>query len=494
MLERAWTRPADPAPGCADADGRDPLGLAGDAPLLRAYLAAVERVTTSDRPFHTPGHKGSTALTGSVVAGDVPLAGGVDTIKLRHGWLSEAERRAARLYGADVCHFSVGGSTHGNQALALSVGAPGDTVVVSRTLHRSMLLGLVLAGLEPIWVEPEVDADTGLPTGYAPARIARALADHPTAVGVFLSDPSYVGTFSDVAAHARVAHAADVPLVVDAAWAAHFGFHPALPAHALAAGADAMVISAHKALPAYSQGALVLARTERLDANRLQRAFDALHTTSPAGSIMASIDAARALLERDGERLLARTIAAVAEARAALRTVPGLSVLDGDGVDPLKLTVTLAGTGAHGVDVESDLIDAGVPVEMADRDTIVALVTIADDAEALRRFTAALMESIERRRGTPRPVTDVAGWIVHPEQRVAPREAFFSAVETVAFADAAGRVSAELVALYPPGVPILAPGELVTDRALAVLTAAAADAVRVAYAADPTLATLQVLA
>jgi arginine decarboxylase len=143
------------------------------------------------------------------------------------GW---ARPSGARLYGADVCHFSVGGSTHGNQALALSVGAPGDAVVVSRTLHRSMLLGLVLAGLEPIWVEPEVDAATGLPIGYAPARIARALADQPRAVAVFLSDPSYVGTFSDVDAHAQVAHAAGVPLIVDAAWAPHFGFHPALPA------------------------------------------------------------------------------------------------------------------------------------------------------------------------------------------------------------------------------------------------------------------------
>jgi len=110
-----------------------------------------------------------------------------------------------------VCRFSVGGSTHCNQALALSVGVPGDAVVVSRTLHRSLLLGLVLAGLEPIWVEPEVDTTTGLPVGYSPARVAAALAAHPEAVAVFLSDPSYVGTFSDVGEHARVAHAAGVP-------------------------------------------------------------------------------------------------------------------------------------------------------------------------------------------------------------------------------------------------------------------------------------------
>jgi arginine decarboxylase len=481
-----------PSPRGPGSDPRDPLGLAADAPLLRAYLQCLDR-QSYDHPFHTPGHKGSTALTGAVVDGDRPLSGGLDTVKLRHGWLAQAERRAASLYGADVCRFSVGGSTHCNQALALSVGAPGDVVVVSRTLHRSLLLGLVLAGLEPVWLEPEVDTTTGLPSGYSAARVAAALADHPGAVAVFLTDPSYVGTFSDVGEHAQVAHAAGIPLVVDAAWAAHFGFHPLLPPHALAAGADAMVISAHKTLPAYSQAALLLARTERLNASRLERAFDALHTTSPAGTIMASIDAARALLERDGERLLAQMIRAVSDARARLEQVPGVRVLAGAGVDPAKLTVSIADTGAHGVDVESDLIVAGTAPEMADRDTIVALATIADDAGSLDRFTTTLIQSIERHRGPPRAVTGAAGWIVRPVQVVAPRDAFFGAVQTVAFADAAQRVSAELIALYPPGVPVLAPGERVTPEALAALSQAAADGIRIAYAVDPTLATLEVL-
>ena len=394
--------------GLVTADHRDPLGLAADAPLLRAYLDCLDRQDAGELSFHTPGHKGSTALTGIVVAGDHPLAGGLDTIKMQRGWLPEAERRAAALYGADVCRFSAGGSTHCNQALALSVGAPGDTVVVSRTLHRSLLLGLVLAGLEPVWVGPEVSAATGLPLGYAPERVARALAEHPEAKAVFLGDPSYVGTFSDIGAHATVAHDAGVPLLVDAAWAAHFGFHPALPPHALGAGADAMITSAHKTLPAYSQAALLLARTDRLDASRLDRAFDALHTTSPAGTIMASMDAARALLQRDGERLLARTIEAVGEAREALRAVPGVIVLEGPMVDAAKVTVSIAGTGAHGVEVESDLMAAGVPVELADRDTIVAITTLADDESTLRRYTAALIESIERRRGTP-PASDHRG-------------------------------------------------------------------------------------
>ena len=166
---------------------------------------------------------------------------------------AEAEARAARLWGADVCRFSTGGATHANQALALAVGGEGKTVVVSRTLHRSLLLGLVLAGLTPVWVRPETDAITGLPLGVAPESVAAALAAHPEASAVFVGDPSYVGTIGDVQGLAQAAHAHDVPLIVDAAWAAHFGFHPDLPPHPLQCGADAMVTSAHKTLPFWLQ-------------------------------------------------------------------------------------------------------------------------------------------------------------------------------------------------------------------------------------------------
>ena len=192
------------------------------------------------------------------------------------------------------------GSTHGNQAFCLAIGQPGQEVIITRTLHRSLLLGLVLAGLRPVWVRPDIDPRSGLPAAVAVQTVRDTLAAHPAACGVILGDPSYVGTTGDLAGHARAAHEAGVPLIVDAAWAAYLGFHPDLPPHAIAAGADAMVTSAHKTLPAYTQGALLLARTERLDPARLNRAFEATHTTSPAGSILASIDAARALLARDG--------------------------------------------------------------------------------------------------------------------------------------------------------------------------------------------------
>jgi arginine decarboxylase len=254
------------------------------------------------------------------------------------------------------------------------------------------------------------------------------------------------------------------------------------------------VTSAHKALPAYSQGAIVLARTDRLDPARLDRAFEATHTTSPTGSIMASIDAARALLARDGEALCGRLLRGVAAARARLRDVPGLDVLDGPGVEPTKLVALLAGTGANGYAVEADLIARGMPMEMADRDVVGPIPAIADDEARIATFTEALIAAIERHRGPPRRPAPAAAWTVRPQTVLAPREAFFARNETLPASAAIGRVSAELIAPYPPGVPVLAPGELITAEAVAALREVAADGGRIAYAADPTLATFQVVA
>ncbi len=493
----------DAAPSTAPAAAQSWEALRDDAPLLDAWCRFGEGVDRGEiHPFTVPGHKQRTGLVGPVVAGDVPLYAGLDTMQQAGGLLATAERRAAHLWGVDWCRFSVGGSTHGNQALALAVGEPGREVVVARTLHKSMLMGLVLAGLHPVWVRPGVDAATGMPTSVPVADVEAALAAHPRACAVLLGEPSYVGTMGDVAGWARAAHAAGVPLVIDAAWAAHHGFHPGLPRHALAAGADAIVTSAHKSLPALSQASLVLAHTSRagglLDPDRLERGMEASATTSPSGAILASIDAARALLERDGSALCERLVHLVASARRRLGAVPGLQVLDtpladGSTVDPTKLVVLLNGSGAHGNAVEADLQAAGYPVEMADRDTVIAMVTVADDEASVRGLTDCLAAAVQRHRGAARPVGTGAAWAVEPQTVVSPREAFFAPHESVAAHDAVGRVSAELVAPYPPGVPVLAPGEVVTAQALAALRAVRADGGRIAYAADSTLETLQVL-
>jgi arginine decarboxylase len=462
---------------------KTPLASAADA-----YLADEGVV-----PFTTPGHKRSAHLADGILRHDLPLSTGADDLHLTGDVLGEAERLAAALWGADACRFCVNGSTQGNQALALSVGRPGDRVVVSRNLHKSLLAGLVLAGLEPVWVTPEIDARTGLPRRLSVARVEQALARASGCRAVFLVEPSYVGALSDVAAISDAVHRAGAPLVVDQAWGAHLGFHPGVPPSTLALGADAMVTSAHKTLAAFTQGAYLFARGRFLDLARVDEAFEALHTTSPSAAILASLDRARALMARQGRELLARTVALAGRFREATAGIEGLVVVDAD--DPTKLVVALAGTGADGLEVERDLWAEGVRLELANRDTLVPLLTIGDTEKTVDHLAGALARSLERRRGEPRrPGGASAVWSVEPEVALTPREAFFAERETVPAERAAGRIAAETIAPYPPGIPAVAPGEVIHRPLLEALREARAGGTRIAYCADPTLETVQAVA
>jgi arginine decarboxylase len=460
-----------------------PLADAADAFLADSGIA----------PFTTPGHKRAAHVADGLLRHDLPLSSGADDLHLRADVLGKAERLAAELWGADACRFCVNGSTQGNQALALALGRPGDRVVVSRSLHKSVLAGLVLSGLDPVWVRPDVDPATGLPLALPAGRVAEALRAARGACGALLVEPSFVGVLSDVGAIARRCHEAGVPLVVDQAWGAHLGFHPELPAHALARGADALVASAHKTLPAFTQGAYLLARRGRLDLARLDEAFELLHTTSPSAAIMASLDRARGLLAARGEELLGATLRLAALARERLAGVEGLVLGAAD--DPTKLALALPGTGADGLEVEADLFAEGIRLELANRDLLVPLLTVGDTEEAVERLADALVRSVERRRGEPRPPGGASAvWGVAPEAALTPRQAFFAPRATVAAEDAAGRVAAETVAPYPPGIPAIAPGELVSRELVEALREAAAGGTRLAYCADPALGTLQVVA
>jgi lysine decarboxylase len=260
-----------------------------------------------------------------------------------------------------------------------------------------------------------------------------------------------------------------------------------------------MVTSIHKLLPGYTQASLVCARTLRLDPDRLERGFEACHTTSAAGSVLASIDACRALMEIRGEELLEGVIGNVRRARQRLReAIPGLNVPDersfpAGRFDTTRLVILLSSVGANGIEIERRLVSQGIPLELADRDTIVAIVTVADDASTLHKLVDALIPAIRETSGPPRPPTVALSWDVKPVYAMSPRAAFFSAHESLPADLAVGRVSAELIAPYPPGIPVLAPGELVTEALLAGLRTVATDGVRVAYAADPTLSTIEVV-
>jgi arginine decarboxylase len=473
-----------------------------ETPLADAVAAflADERIT----PFSTPGHKRAPHLVDELLRHDLPLSAGADDLHLRADVLGRAERLAAELWQADVCRFCVNGSTQGNQAFMLALGRPGDRVVISRNVHKSLFAGLVLAGLEPVWVCPEIDAGTGLPLGVRAARVREALGEAPDARAVVLVEPSYVGTISDVTAIASASHEAGIPLVVDQAWGAHLGFHASTPPHTLALGADGMVTSAHKTLASFTQGAYLFARSGWLDLARVDEAFEVLHTTSPSAAILASLDRARALVATRGEELIGAAVELAARARETLRAIRGLAVLDESVVreetgvachDPTKLVVALAATGADGLAVEADLFGDGIRLELANRDTLVPLLTIGDTEESVGRLVAALVRSVELRRDDPRkPGGASVVWSIEPDVALTPREAFFASRETVAAAGAAGRIAAEIVAPYPPGIPAIAPGEVVRAPILAALHEAVNAGTRMAYCVDPTLATLQVVA
>ena len=472
--------------------------LRESAPLLDAYLSYFEKART---PFTIPGHKQKTSALdeglGAVVDGDIPLYGGLDEIKLTNQTLKAAEKLAANLWGADYARFSTGGSTHANQALIFALGQPGDKVAVSRTAHRSVLSALVLAGLEPIWMNPEIDHATGVPLGIPASELERALQEKP--VAVLLTEPGYLGTISDLPKLISAAHQQKTPVIFDAAWGGHFGFHPRLPRHAFQLGADALITSTHKALPGYSASALLLARTELLSAERLEQSFETTHTTSPAGAPLASIDGVRALLQTRGEELIEDLLNNIHRFKETVQAEFPLPIFlypsdfpDGR-FDPSKIVLRVQQLGASGVDIEEDLQQQGVRVEMADRDTIVFLATIADSSADFDHLANVLIPILKRRQEQRRESATALSWSVIPQRATSMRDAYFAKTEMVDAPNAIGRISADLIAPYPPGVAVVAPGEILTEQIVTGLQASRAAGVRIAYATDSTRARFRVV-
>jgi len=473
--------------------------LRASAPLLDSYLTYLD---DGNQPFTTPGHKQRAKLLdidlGRIVDQDVPLYGGLDEIKLTRGLLEKAETLAAQLWSADWLRFSTGGSTHANQTIIFSLGKPGDKVAISRTAHRSALTAIVLAGLEPIWLVPEIDPATGVPVGIPLREVERALSENP--IALILTEPGYLGTLSDLPTLIEATHKKGIPIIIDAAWGGHFGFHPSLPPHAMQLNADAFVTSIHKALPGYSASAIAVARTKLLDHARLEQGFESTHTTSPAGATLASIDGVRALMQLHGAELIERLLSNVNDFRRRLISEFGNEILlrpedFGPGrFDPVKLVLRANILGADGVDIENDLIAANIRVEMADRDTLIFEVTIADDASTFKKFGDALIPILRSHLGKSRKSATALSWTITPQKGASLREAYFGNSQLVEAQAAIGRISVDLVAPYPPGVPVLAPGEIITKEILDGLLEAKAEGTRIAYATDHTLRQFRVLA
>ena len=469
------------------------------APLLDSYLSYLD---DGNQPFTTPGHKQRAKLLdsdlGRVVDLDVPLYGGLDEVKLSRGLLEKAESLAAQCWQADWLRFSTGGSTHANQAIIFSLGKPGDKVAISRTAHRSTLTALVLSGLEPIWLMPEIDLATGVPIGIPLWEVEKALLENP--IALILTEPGYLGTLSDIPPLINAAHKKGIPVIIDAAWGGHFGFHPMLPPHPLQLNADAFVTSIHKALPGYSASAIAAARTSFLNHARLEQGFESTHTTSSAGAPLASIDGVRALMQTRGVELVDKLLANVNFFRERLSSEFGDEILlrsedfQIGRFDPVKLVLRANILGADGIDIENDLIASNIRVEMADRDTLIFQVTIADDSSTFIRLADALIPILHRRSGRPRKSATALSWTITPQQGASLREAYFGKSQLIVASEAVGRVSVDLIAPYPPGVAVLAPGEIITKEIVDGLLEAKNEGTRIAYATDHTLTHFRVLA
>ena len=496
------------------------------APFLdawRAYRAA------GVVPYSTPGHKGGRGASaelleafGAAALGlDIPHGGGVDDTHLSHGTLRAAERLSAAAWGADEARFLVNGSSTGNHAFLLATCRDGDEVIVARNLHKSLLAGLVLSGARPVYVRPAIDSETNLSLDVAVEEVRTALDAHPAVKAVILVSPAYTGVSSDLPAIAALCHERDAPLLVDEAWGPHFPFHPELPPSAMQAGADGAVTSVHKLLPGITQASLLMLQEPRVDVSRFNAAVDMLETTSPAAFIYASIDACRRQMALAGKELLDRTLTLAAGARAALAAIPGLAVVGreviadrpGAGFDPTRLLVDVHGLGVTGYQAERILRERGrVGVEMSDLVSVIVMLTVADDAETVEHLVAGFRGLAEEARASSSALLAPAvtrghrssGAVIlgsghaehaeHAEQAMTPRQAASAVAEAVPLREAVGRIAAEIVTPYPPGIPVIAPGEVVTAEIADYLRFGLAAGMYVSGPADPTLATLRVVA
>jgi arginine decarboxylase len=482
-------------------------------PYLDALVAYADR---EPGRFHVPGHKGGRGADPGLRAAvgeaflrlDIPA--GIEGIDVGPDPAAtpfqRAQRLAAEAWGAKRSWFLVNGGSGGNHALCLALAHAGERVVVQRNVHSSIIDGFVLSGLRPRFVASELDPELGIAHCLTPDALAEALDDEPEAVAAMVISPTYFGAVADVAGLAEVAHARNVPLVVDEAWGAHMSFSDRLPASAMSLGADAVLTSIHKIMGSITQSAIVhVSGSGRIDEAVLDRAVTLIETTSPNGPLTASLDATRRLAVTQGRELLAETVDSLAELREEIREIPGLDVLDErlteapsvHAYDPFRLVVDVRGTGATGHRIARLMHDLeDVNLELFSENLVVAAFGMGEPAAKTgERLIKALQRAIERlgedESEPEHPFAEPPPW---GPTELTPREAFLAPQEVVGFEEAEGRIAAESLAAYPPGVPNVLPGERLTRETLDYIADSIAHGGLVRGASDRTLKTVRVVA
>jgi arginine decarboxylase len=459
-----------------------------EAPYLDALADYARR---SPARLHVPGHKGAPGADPELVEAigekafemDVPsLTWGID-IGPEPTPFQRAQSLAAEAWGARRAWFLINGASQGNLVAGLALAHAGERIVVQRNAHSSTIDALILSGMRPTFIAPELDPELQIAHCITPGALEAALDATPDAVGATVVSPTYFGAVADVRALADVAHSRGLPLIVDEAWGAHLAFHEKLPAHALSRGADLVVSSTHKVVGSLTQSAMLHLGVEsegRLDENVVDRAVTLVESTSPSSLLTASLDAQRRYAALHGHELLEETMHAMEATRDAVRQIAGLDVLDERFVgrpgvfdyDPLRLAIDVRGIEITGYQLATLLRErADVNLELAGENVIVGVFGMGERAlEMGRRLVAALHDAVDSLGARDGAGRGTGGEFAPPppwgELVMGPREAFFAPQEVVPVEQAVGRVATESLAAYPPGIPNVLPGEVLTAETL----------------------------
>ncbi|MFJ7158781.1 aminotransferase class I/II-fold pyridoxal phosphate-dependent enzyme [Streptomyces sp. NPDC101118] len=450
---------------------------------LAAYHAAGQT------PFTPPGHKQGrgadprvrAVLGEDVFRSDVLATSGLDDRTSSHRVVEEAQELMAHAVGADHAFFSTCGSSLSVKSAMLSVAGPHEKLLVGRDAHKSVVSGLILCGIRPVWVEPQWDADRHLAHPPSADAFAAAFEDHPDARGALVTTPTPYGTCSDLAAIAQVCHRRGKPLIVDEAWGAHLPFHPDLPTWAMDAGADVCVTSVHKMGSGLEQSSVFHLQGDLVAPEVLKSREDLLGTTSPSVLVYAALDGWRRQMTQHGRNLYDHALALAADVRHQIAGIDGMRVhgradFCGPGkandLDPLQITIDISHWQVTGYTAADWLrTHHRVNLHLADHRRISAQLTHADDQQTAKILLTALRDlaahAPELRTGPRVDVPSPAA--LRLEQAALPRDAFFGPTEQVPCERAEGRIAAEMLTPYPPGIPAVLPGERLTGDVLAYL-------------------------
>ncbi len=467
--------------------------------------------------FYTPGHKKGQGISpqlidcfgSKVFKVDLPELPEIGSLFDSQGVIQSAQEHAAAAFGADYTYFLVNGSTCGTIAAILATCGVGDKIILPRNVHQSAIAGLILSGATPIFVNPEYDPVLDIAHSITVEGVKAALKQHPGVKAVMMVYPTYFGVCGDVEAVAHLTHNYNIPLLVDEAHGAHFAFHPNLPISALKAGADLSIQSIHKTLGALTQASMLHVQGDRINKDRLTKSLKLVQSSSPSSLLLASLDAARQQMAVNGKQLMSRTLQLAERARNQISQIPGLSVLELRiatpgfvALDQTRLTVNVSGLGLTGFAVDEILVDDDVIAELPSLQNLTFIISLGNTDADITQLVQALKTLASKHKQILAMESTIAPFYHESKLALTPRQAFYADTETLLIeqtCDSASwngnglRICAELVCPYPPGIPVLIPGEIVTTEAIIYLQKIQSLGGYISGCADSSLQTLKVI-